>query len=86
MLRRNRIIIISTLIVVLSIFLILFLQNRDEMDKRQSENFSLNDTKTEKEDGSYGVTSDSEIATEVGMKVLEQGGNAVDAAGYIILP
>ncbi|MFG6150373.1 gamma-glutamyltransferase [Halobacillus sp. B23F22_1] len=79
MLRRNRIIIISSLIVVLSIFLFLFL-NRDGMNKRQSEDLSLNDTKTEKEDGPYGVTSDSEIATEVGMKVLVQGGNAVDAA------
>ncbi|RNA67598.1 gamma-glutamyltransferase [Alteribacter keqinensis] len=80
MIKRNRIIIISSLIVTLFIFLVLFLQNTDEINHRQSEDFSLNDTKTDKEDGSYGVTSDSEIATEVGMKVLEQGGNAVDAA------
>ncbi|WP_245807662.1 gamma-glutamyltransferase, partial [Halobacillus massiliensis] len=39
----------------------------------------MNDRMPEK-DELYGVSSDSEIATEVGMKVLGQGGNAADAA------
>ncbi|UJL47178.1 gamma-glutamyltransferase [Virgibacillus sp. NKC19-16] len=46
----------------------------------QNADFTLNDTTTSEEEGSYGVSSDSSIATEVGMKILAQGGNAVDAA------
>ncbi|WP_082232698.1 gamma-glutamyltransferase [Halobacillus massiliensis] len=79
MLKKNRfnIIIISLFAVIL---LLLIIQDSDGTDERQSDDFTLNDTMPEEEIGAYGVTSDSDIATEVGMKVLEQGGNAVDAA------
>ncbi|MCT1577896.1 gamma-glutamyltransferase [Oceanobacillus kimchii] len=44
-----------------------------------TDDFTLNNSNSE-DNGSYGVSSDSSIATEVGMKIIEQGGNAVDAA------
>ncbi|WP_101842417.1 gamma-glutamyltransferase [Halobacillus sp. Marseille-P3879] len=78
---RNKtfnILIISLFILIL---LLLSMKQGTIEEEEPAEDYTLNDTAPEKEEtGSYGVTSDSEIATEVGMKVIEQGGNAVDAA------
>ncbi|MCP3027617.1 gamma-glutamyltransferase [Halobacillus sp. A5] len=72
-------IIISLFILILILLSVKQGGMREERDS--SDDYTLNDTAPEKEEiGSYGVTSDSEIATEVGMKVIDQGGNAVDAA------
>ncbi|WP_254434249.1 gamma-glutamyltransferase [Halobacillus sp. Marseille-Q1614] len=79
MLKNNRfnILIISLFVVI---FVLLIIQGRGD-ERQEQEDFTLNDTAPEEEGvESYGVTSDSKIATEVGTKVLEQGGNAVDAA------
>ncbi|SDI97667.1 gamma-glutamyltransferase [Alteribacillus bidgolensis] len=69
---------------ILLIFLIVTIKESGVMDDRltyENDDFTLNNTKPwGKQEGPYGVTSDSTIATEVGMNVLEQGGNAVDAA------
>lgn len=53
--------------------------NENEGQSTDDDDFILQNS-TSEENGSYGVSSDSSIATEVGMKVMEQGGNAVDAA------
>lgn len=78
---NNRFYIIIGLIVVL--FVIILVRDSGIFDEPQSTDqnadFTLNDT-TSEDEGSYGVSTDSSIATEVGMKILEQGGNAVDAA------
>ncbi|GGF22193.1 gamma-glutamyltranspeptidase [Halobacillus andaensis] len=74
-------------IILISLFIIILvllnIRQSGIIDEQNAEDddYTLNDTAPDEEEvGSYGVTSDSTIATEVGMKVLEQGGNAVDAA------
>lgn len=79
MLSNNRYNIAIGLILILFVIVIVR-ENGDEPQlTNQNTDYTLNDTTSGKED-TYGVTSDNPIATEVGMKILEQGGNAVDAA------
>ncbi|MCP3031553.1 gamma-glutamyltransferase [Halobacillus sp. A1] len=71
----------NIMIIGLFILILILLNFRQSEQKTEDEDYKLNDTAPDEEEvGSYGVTSDSTMATEVGMKVLEQGGNAVDAA------
>ena len=46
-------------------------------------NTSVNKTLGRDVTSGYGVSSSNELAVEVGMKVLKDGGNAVDAAAAI---
>ncbi|WP_087974825.1 gamma-glutamyltransferase [Oceanobacillus rekensis] len=79
MLNNNRYNIAIGLILIL--FVIVIVRENDDQPQLTNQNtdYTLNDTMSGEEDN-YGVTSDNPIATEVGMKILEQGGNAVDAA------
>ncbi|MBO0589250.1 gamma-glutamyltransferase [Sporosarcina sp. E16_8] len=77
---NKRFYIIIGLGLLLILFIILNVSGSGGPQLTDNNDLTLNDTTQEEEKGSYGVSSDSSIATEVGMRIIEQGGNAVDAA------
>jgi gamma-glutamyltranspeptidase / glutathione hydrolase len=77
---KNRFYIIIGLGLLLLVFIILNVSSSNGPQLTDNNDLILNDTTQEEEKGSYGVSSDSSAATEVGMRIIEQGGNAVDAA------
>ena len=48
------------------------------LDRNRSNSFGISSAQTEK--SSYGVSASHPLAVEIGMEVMEKGGNAVDAA------
>ncbi|WP_368503127.1 gamma-glutamyltransferase [Alkalihalophilus sp. As8PL] len=65
------------LIVLLVSVGFMFFGSKSDLEESEKVDMSMNE-ETHKE--GYGVSSSNPVAVEVGMRVLEQGGNAVDAA------
>ncbi|ADC49386.1 capsule anchoring protein CapD [Alkalihalophilus pseudofirmus OF4] len=72
----------TTLFILLLLIIVIFLIVGDRGGEQETGDLSLPDEEVEqvKHKEGYGVSSSNPVAVEVGMRVLEQGGNAVDAA------
>lgn len=81
--KGKAILLIVILIIVLCGELMYVFKNRNYENIGEvfyDENMNTNRDSKIYDSGLYGVSSSNALATEVGMKVLQQGGNAVDAA------
>lgn len=78
---------LNLILICLVLGLVITLNSKEASISEQFDNFSnkskdyvIENTMGGEQISTYGITSDNPLATQVGMKILEQGGNAVDAA------
>ena len=81
----NKVTLSVILVITIIISFIFILYNREKVDKDKLYENKITNHKQAGKPKNYGVASNNKIATKVGNKIIEDGGNAVDAAIGVLM-